>query len=973
MRFRTDRRARIPFAVLGALLLLTSTLYASTATPGPIREPVTPALVDQAQIQARMALDTAIREASQEAAHRPVIQPASTRMGSILRDDRPYRSYLRLLVALHSRDNLHRVRAGRSDVSVSVRLPPIYSRTDALHAINTVEIAPTSGNRYRVHISDLRVIIRRHGRRTDTIEYETNLTVPIPALLLHDRVSTFERRLNAGLLHPGFTQDLTVGLFATAWTRGYAQYAGAPIQNVIANRHVEVLANRALLSQQAAVFGRSSRDARRATRRAATNVFVRDSLLIGEEKAKSAIKKRVEKDVKRETNRTVSTDYSIPSSFDHTQSYTVDRTADEAFVSFVEDGDGLDGVLYRVYQAEVRADFDADYLDTDTFEGGHRPANTSLVATFSDTDRRLLGGHWTTGSNRILRSFDGRVVVEDTTTRYWMSNTSFGTTTHTRERTYAVDIDLTCRYEGASIAPDRPMPVCPFGEVARNGLEESAYSDLVTDAGGVEHLAIDAVRGSAGTDWETVRVEPPQSVRESASDQVATLRERVRSVSVTLTTRSVASSANPASLLSEKIRRRHDSLIDPPYRYWSVADRAETAARVEYLESVRTELDGQTPVIDRVQQELVSVLGDHVIPLEPPKREPSRLSGIASSVEARPIYLSVRSVEGRTPAMVARNLNVFAVPYGDAADVITSGLFGDSEQTTSLSTAARTLQSLEAISQGEETASIRTRRRSLRWAVKSTLDRARGPLRAAVVEESDAGTAEWAVRRGYGRFDSTTDRALAIVDGRMATVIADIAADRDPSIDEDLLRVKLRVVSSRFRDGPTGTVKESVVSEARSSLQTATNRVLRDSLRKGASDALETARKQHFEEAVGRLPAGLPLVPVPGYWYATANAWVVQVRGSYTRFAVATPRSSPVLDSNGTVTYVRNRSVVRLDVDGDGSADRLGRNKPITFRADTGVVVVVPPGRSGVGDLDGNVDERSPGWGTWEPTIHRDG
>jgi hypothetical protein len=54
--------------------------------------------------------------------------------------------------------------------------------------------------------------------------------------------------------------------------------------------------------------------------------------------------------------------------------------------------------------------------------------------------------------------------------------------------------------------------------------------------------------------------------------------------------------------------------------------------------------------------------------------------------------------------------------------------------------------------------------------------------------------------------------------------------------------------------------------------------------------------------------------------------------------------------------------VVRLDVDGDGRPERLGRDERVDFRTRTVVAVAVPPYRSGVGDVDGNADERA---GTW--------
>jgi hypothetical protein len=54
--------------------------------------------------------------------------------------------------------------------------------------------------------------------------------------------------------------------------------------------------------------------------------------------------------------------------------------------------------------------------------------------------------------------------------------------------------------------------------------------------------------------------------------------------------------------------------------------------------------------------------------------------------------------------------------------------------------------------------------------------------------------------------------------------------------------------------------------------------------------------------------------------------------------------------------------VAHLDVDRDGRAERVGRGKRVDFEASTTVVAVVPPGMPGVGDVDGNRDEQSPGW-----------
>jgi len=111
------------------------------------------------------------------------------------------------------------------------------------------------------------------------------------------------------------------------------------------------------------------------------------------------------------------------------------------------------------------------------------------------------------------------------------------------------------------------------------------------------------------------------------------------------------------------------------------------------------------------------------------------------------------------------------------------------------------------------------------------------------------------------------------------------------------------------------------------------------------------------------VPSGLPVAPVPGYWYATLNVWDVSVRGAYERFTVRAPTGSATPgDADGSVAYTRQNRTVTLDVDADGDPERLGRTTRVSFETGTVVVVVVPPGPPGVGDTDGNSDERSPGW-----------
>ena len=102
--------------------------------------------------------------------------------------------------------------------------------------------------------------------------------------------------------------------------------------------------------------------------------------------------------------------------------------------------------------------------------------------------------------------------------------------------------------------------------------------------------------------------------------------------------------------------------------------------------------------------------------------------------------------------------------------------------------------------------------------------------------------------------------------------------------------------------------------------------------------------------------AGLPVAPVPGYWVTTVNAWRVQVRGEYPRFALRADVGTP----GERFAYVRSEGDVTVDVGGE--TVQLGETEPVAFETETVVAVAVPAGPPGVGDVDGVRDERSEGW-----------
>ncbi len=953
---RSDTRGRIPFAVLGALLLITSTIYASTAGPAPVTRPVTEQVIDQAQLEARMALSTALRNAGRRAAAQPVIEPASSGVGSLLSETATFRDYLRLLIVVEARDTLAAANASRDSVSVAVSPPPIEDRADLEAAMSAVTLRRVVEGRYRVTFEDLEVALRRHGRPVESFSYDAILTTAVPALEVHDRTGRFQERLQADLGHPGLTQDLTTRVFAVTWARGYAQYGGAPIENVLANRHVAVMANDALLAQQAAVFGQADRDSRRLTRRAAIDVAMRDGL----RGAEHALTSHIESARDRNTDghdEEVEPTVSLPSAFDQEHSYDVDATADETFLAFVE-GDvhpGLEMVLEDAYRATVRAETRSRLSGSKSTESGVAPANSTHVYTTTRTDRRLADGEWRESSvGRTLRSFSGSVVIERVRTDYWLANNSFQTTTTTRRRTYEVSTSLVC--EGTPGGPSlNGRSGCGLGETARNRLTAGAMNELVRDGGGTEGLALASVSGRGTVRSATIDIHPPETVRERAYHRVASLRQDVKDVSVSTETRSIASSANPATMLADELSARRSHLVDEGGRGDAVAERAIATAQQTYLDQLESGLRSRSSVVDQAQGVLADRLQDRAIPISPPDSSGERRADLDWEVATEPAYLSIEPRASQPAPMATRNVNIFTVPYGDAADSVAGALDRGDSGSVSLGTAAKTLRALER----SESVDPSLERR-LGNAIEDSLGHAAAVYRPRLGSAIGPRAADRAVRGGFEDFDSPTDRALAIADGRMAAAIAShLPSDRSVR-ERDRLEVRLRETTRELRDRSGVRIDESIVDAA------ASEATAGQPLREVAKAAGETAGRKTWKEATsrtpGHLPAGVPLVPVPGYWYATANAWSVSVRGSYERVTVRAPRGSPGRSSNGTIEYIRADEPVEIDLFGDEGPERLGRNRAIQFTADTGALVVVPPGGTGVGDVDGNADERSPGW-----------
>ncbi|WP_336328173.1 DUF7286 family protein [Halovenus sp. HT40] len=271
-----DRRARVPFALIGlALLLLSATFVLQLETrenPKPARE--TDRAIEQTESATETALTEALQAASEEAAREPMTEPAATPYGEVLAESgAPFEQYLKALVYLNANEGLETAGQEVGAVQTHVSVPDIGNAREFEDALDRVTIRPgseTDGVEFGVieaEIEGIQTIAKRDGEVVDRQTESVTVAVASPLYQLHHRTNEFQGRLDAGLTKPGFTQRFNARIYALGWARGYAQYSGLPVTDVIANRHVVPSANDAVYRTQKDVFGAADPNLNNAIRR----------------------------------------------------------------------------------------------------------------------------------------------------------------------------------------------------------------------------------------------------------------------------------------------------------------------------------------------------------------------------------------------------------------------------------------------------------------------------------------------------------------------------------------------------------------------------------------------------------------------------------------------------------------------------------------------------------------------------------
>lgn len=1012
----TDR-GRVPFALLGVLLLASSATLAPALSP---TQPATQPAVEVGMAEIRSEVTTAVREAAHAAARssarRPVVAPANTTYGRLLDPEEPFRDSLELRLNGALRRSLADVSGRVRGLSASASIPAITDPATARDALERIEVsrAGDADTAMGVSVAGIDVRLERAGQVVASRTLSSSVTVDTPVLAVHDRVRTFERLLGASPARTGLGRRLTALLYPLTWARGFAQYRGAPLQNVLGNRHVGVLTNSAILDLQRAVFGRADPIGRQVLETEFERVAVEDllSAATGGSTALSSLN-----DLRREPLDPATINDSIGSGLAGDNNSTVPApesavrigaaaAADRAFVTIA---DRVDALVNRTYTATVRLDGRVAWRRGALPQRPTRPGpDWTLVGNETTREETVSSRSAETvpasGPSHVLAAYPRTVRVHVERTAVWQRGTQTRRTTSSSTIRAGVTVRLIGNHHGgpAPVAPidgahaaTGPNATAPFA-----GVPEAARDRLLSD--GVDSLAARVATGAALARRARIRGDRPSDLSARVIEGLASLRRRLHNVSTATTRGRLATlQVNPAERLAERLRSSRSRFVGSPARYPSVARRAVVGARMAMLETAIERLERRAANTESARSHVASAIEDSGASINTLQAGYKRRAdqhagagpGLRLRVDAAPAYLTraevshgdVSAVEAGSPEhpLVLSNRNVVSIPYGDAADLL-ARLLGGRDRVT-YRTAARVLRAARRV-QDRANASLHVS------ALRETLTAANAGMELLLAGRLTRehgwplAVGREIVDEGLARWQDPVARALAYVNGSAAPAIAAAARRRFPDAirtdaAERVLGVGLRVTLQRARSGNVSALfdalplRQSVLTDQGASIGPlrgpvnetgAAVRTVRSgpgglAVDTGASEATRRALSAKLDRRFPHLPAGLPLAPLPGMWFTTVNAWTVRARGSYARFTVRAPRASPLAPA-GSLAYVRDGATVAVDVDGDGRGERLGRATRVTFNVSTVVGIAVPPGGTGVGDVDGQTLETSAGW-----------
>ncbi|SIR59625.1 DUF7286 family protein [Natronorubrum thiooxidans] len=265
-----DDRARIPFAIIGVLLLVSSVLIVATLQTrhDPEIDRGTELAVDRAEAYAISELRHATVRATDEVVRSPVTT-VDADMNGVLDDDTAFEDQTRLTILAKATATLDgRTQDVGQGRTVEVSMPTVDDWTDAddlESALESVTLEEDDGI-MAVTVDDVEFTVRdKNGDVETVVSRDLTVSVGTTMMALHERVEAYETHLNTGMLEgvderEGYGYDLAKRLWPLVWGKAYydrllGDPADRAFENVTPNDHTEVMANDARLTAQQEVFG----------------------------------------------------------------------------------------------------------------------------------------------------------------------------------------------------------------------------------------------------------------------------------------------------------------------------------------------------------------------------------------------------------------------------------------------------------------------------------------------------------------------------------------------------------------------------------------------------------------------------------------------------------------------------------------------------------------------------------------------
>jgi len=1042
-----DDRGRVPFAVVGVLLLVTSTgVVAVLETRGPAERTADAATVlDSTAAAARSAARTAATGGIEAAARAPVTEAADTAFGRALEpndgDGSVFRRYVRLRIYLRARQRLPAAgQRGVDGTRTRVRLPPVgNTTTDIERAIERVDLAvghepgtDLEPGTVRVAVEGVRIDAERGGRQIGNRTERITTTVATPAFQLHARTETYDRRLSAGFLDgPGFGRQFAARLYPLVYAKAYFDRlttAEKQFGTLAKHQHVATLANDAAFAVQESVFGTSDPARERAMRA--------QWACLGADVAATAAGARGGRGDSESSG-----------------GETSDQPGDEAGGVGSGDDDTGDGGVpserdewLRTVAGEHGVDLGPARLATVVCDRGE--------TVFGDTDGSLPEAPTLdsligldTGSREALER-NASIGIDDLSTyAYYDLRDLDGRETPSFER--AVRRELSVDIGNGTDPREQSTPSegrTGLGTVDPLTLQRAEQGDIARVVSALSHVQIDPevtthrsrphpeADRPAGEGWhvlwddlrvETQRVAVTHETRGAAAGTDRTRRLHTLNVTVTneLTHRkrwvrypdcedgnastgngsaengSVASGAVASGAAAKRSvtngSTADGSVVGETTANGSASEEGDShqcpvtttteSAPVDVTYSLTAAVDATHSVGAGVDHRGIRTPYERGGP--PDTFTPSNFAGVpdralervfGSAVDPDDVAGSIRASLAPSEVTNRDALRRQLLAETDSSIVIAdhdrAGLrpwLRSELETVRADVAARfadedfEISTADTLSEDDPFAPIRRTIEAEREAIVyegvgdtygSVPEKMRVRLRAAYVD---------AMLAWLDRLSTRHQSARGSLGDQLGGTGADASLAETVGIAQDALAAEIDHERGSLPSSPlVGNVTVGVGGAPTAlSLETVSRSDV-PAVRPAGVGPTDPGNGTHAPLATRHANPtphpGVPLVPWPGYWFATVSVYSVAVEGEYARF---TARAS-VGDAGTETIYVRDDRTVSLSVGGESR--RVGRVEPIAVSAKTPLVVVVPSfsklprGRPGVGDAPGIADG-SPG------------